>query len=99
MRAPEGVVGPRPRDKRCHGRARVGFEQHGLPCIISVTAAAHAAARRVMEKAGLTYRGTRDWTNPEVPVVWYAVKGAAWKASKSEANTTRARATTRTGIE
>jgi RimJ/RimL family protein N-acetyltransferase len=29
-----------------------GFEQHGLQCIISVTAAAHAPARRVMEKAG-----------------------------------------------
>lgn len=28
-----------------------GFEQHGLERIISVTAASHAAARRVMEKA------------------------------------------------
>jgi RimJ/RimL family protein N-acetyltransferase len=53
----------------------------------SVTAAAHAAARRVMEKAGLTYRGTRYWMNPEVPVVWYAIDRAAWKARKSEANT------------
>jgi len=64
-----------------------GFEQHGLQCIISVSAAAHAAARRAMAKAGLTYRGTRDWMNPEVPVVWYAIDHAAWKASKSEANT------------
>ena len=31
-----------------------GFEQHGLKRIISVTAATHAAARRVMAKAGLT---------------------------------------------
>ena len=57
-----------------------GFEQHGLERIISVTAAAHAAARRVMEKAGLTYRGTRVWMNPDVPVVWYAVDRAAGKA-------------------
>lgn len=37
---------------------RFGFEQHGLDRIISVTAVSHAAARRVMEKAGLTYEGT-----------------------------------------
>ena len=55
-----------------------GFEQHGLERIVSVTAAAHAAARRVMEKAGLTYRGTRVWMNPDVPVVWYAIDRAAW---------------------
>jgi RimJ/RimL family protein N-acetyltransferase len=60
-----------------------GFEQHGLQRIISVTAAAHAAARRVMEKAGLSYRGTRYWMNPEVPVVWYAIDRAAWYASKA----------------
>ena len=52
---------------------RFGFEQHGLHRIISVTAAAHTAARRVMEKAGLTYRGTRYWMSPDVPVVWYAI--------------------------
>jgi len=62
---------------------RSGFEQHGLERIISVTAAAHAAARRVMEKAGLTYGGTRYWMNPEVPVVWYAIDRAAWEARKS----------------
>ena len=65
----------------------LGFEQHSLQCIISVTAAVHAAARRVMEKAGLTYRGTRYWMNLQVPVVWYAIDRAAWKASKSQANT------------
>jgi len=53
-----------------------GFEQHGLERIISVTAAAHIAARRVMEKAGLIYEGTRYWMNPEVPVVWYAIRRA-----------------------
>ena len=51
-----------------------GFEQHGLQRIISVTAAAHG----VMEKAGLTHRGTRYWMNPDVPVVWYAIDRAAW---------------------
>ena len=64
-----------------------GFEQHRLQCIISVTAAVHAAARRVMQKAGLTYRGTRYWMNPQVPIVWYAIDRAAWKARKSEATT------------
>jgi ribosomal-protein-alanine N-acetyltransferase len=57
-----------------------GFEEHALPRIISVTAAANRAARRVMEKAGLTHRGTRYWLNPEVPVVWYAIDRATWQA-------------------
>jgi RimJ/RimL family protein N-acetyltransferase len=61
---------------------RFGFEQHGLPRIISVTAAAHTAARRVMEKAGLTYQGTRTWMNPDVPVVWYAIERATWEARR-----------------
>jgi len=59
-----------------------GFEQHGLERIISVTAAAHAAARRVMEKAGLTYQGPRHWMNPDVPVVWYAIDRATWSARR-----------------
>lgn len=62
---------------------RFGFEQHGLRRIISVTAAVHASARRVMEKAGLTYRGTRTWMNPDVPVVWYAIDRVAWHATRS----------------
>jgi RimJ/RimL family protein N-acetyltransferase len=57
---------------------RFGFDEHGLSRIISVTAAAHTAARRVMEKVGLTYRGTRHWLNPDVPVVWYAIEREAW---------------------
>jgi len=60
-----------------------GFERHDLKRIISVTAVSHAAARRVMDKAGLTYRGTRFWLNPEVPVVSYAMDRAAWQARKS----------------
>jgi len=58
------------------------FERCGLQSVISVTAATHTAARRVMEKAGLTYRGTRYWMSPDIPVVWYAIELAAWKASK-----------------
>jgi RimJ/RimL family protein N-acetyltransferase len=52
---------------------RYGFEQHRFERIISVTAAAQVAARRAMDKAGLTYQGTRFWLNPDVPVVWYAI--------------------------
>jgi hypothetical protein len=59
------------------------YKQHGLERIISVTAAAHIAARRVMEKAGLIYEGTRYWMNPEVPVVSYALDRAVWQAKKS----------------
>lgn len=59
-----------------------GFEQHGLDRIISVTAASHIAARRVMEKAGLTYHGTRFWMNPGIPVVWYAIERAAWQPAR-----------------
>ena len=59
---------------------RFGFEQHALDRIISVTASAHGSARRVMEKAGLTYQGTRTWMNPDVPIVWYAIDRATWQA-------------------
>jgi ribosomal-protein-alanine N-acetyltransferase len=59
---------------------RFGFEQHRLDRIISVTAATHLAARRVMEKAGLTYQGTRHWKSPEVAVVWYAIDRRRWEA-------------------
>lgn len=62
---------------------RLGFEQHDLPRIISVTAAANAAARRVMEKAGLVREGTRYWKSPTVPVVWYAIDRATWMARSS----------------
>ena len=59
---------------------RFGFEEHRLDRIISVTAASDAAARRVMEKAGLTYQGTSYWMNPNVPVVWYAIDRDAWNS-------------------
>ena len=63
---------------------RFGFERQGLQRIVSVTAAAHAAARRVMEKAGLRYEGTRYWMNPDIPVVWYAIDQATWRARTPE---------------
>src|SRR5688572_33190668 len=59
---------------------RLAFEEHGLARVISVTGASHAAARRVMEKAGLTFRGTRHWMSPHVPVVWYAIEREVWRA-------------------
>jgi hypothetical protein len=33
-----------------------------------------------MEKAGLTYQGTRHWMSPDVPVVWYSIDRTTWKA-------------------
>lgn len=60
---------------------RFGFETHNLTRVISVTAASNVAARRVMEKAGLTYRGTRHWKSPDVPVVWYAIEREAWASA------------------
>src|SRR5262249_5599884 len=59
-----------------------GFEQAALERIISVTAASHLAARRVMEKAGLSYQGTRTWMNPDVPVAWYVIDRASWRARR-----------------
>jgi RimJ/RimL family protein N-acetyltransferase len=58
---------------------RLGFEQHRLDRIISVTAADNVAARRVMEKVGLTYQGTRHWKSAEIAIVWYAIDRASWE--------------------
>jgi len=66
-----------------------GFGQHGLERIISVTAASHVAARRVMEKVGLTPQGTRTWMNPDVAVVWYALDRASWQARPSATDRSR----------
>jgi RimJ/RimL family protein N-acetyltransferase len=57
---------------------RFGFEEHRLERIISVTAATNIAARRVMEKAGLSYQGTRHWMSAEIAVVWYAIDRTTW---------------------
>jgi RimJ/RimL family protein N-acetyltransferase len=44
---------------------RFGLETHGLERIISVANPSHLASRRVMEKAGLTYRGVRPYKGHE----------------------------------
>ena len=58
-----------------------GFEQLGLERIISITLPENAASRRVMEKAGLTFRGRTRWSDNDV--VWYAVDRREWDASGS----------------
>jgi RimJ/RimL family protein N-acetyltransferase len=55
-----------------------GFVEHQLERIISVTAPANAAARRVMEHIGLAYQGLRHWRGVEV--VWYALDRSVWEA-------------------
>ena len=48
-----------------------GFDELLLPRIISFTLPHNFASRRVMEKCGLTYRGTTPWRGLEH--VWYAI--------------------------
>ena len=60
---------------------RFGFEDHGLNQVISTTAHTNIAARRVMEKAGLTYRGALRWRDAEV--VWYAADRDDWNAGST----------------
>jgi ribosomal-protein-alanine N-acetyltransferase len=55
------------------------FEELKLEEVISVTVPANSTSRRVMEKAGLVFQGTRLWRNTEV--VWYAIDRASWQAS------------------
>ncbi len=62
---------------------RHGFEGLGLERIISITAPENLASRRVMEKAGLTYRGETCWRGHEV--VWYAIDREGWRGSAPEA--------------
>ena len=56
---------------------RYGFEGLGLERIISITLPENAASRRVMEKAGLTYRGETHWRGQDV--IWYAIDRDAWE--------------------
>ena len=55
------------------GRAgvRLGFAVAGFERIISATVPANAASRRVMEKCGLTFRGTMPYHG--AALVWYAI--------------------------
>jgi len=57
-----------------------GFGEHQLERIISVTALWNTAARRVMERVGLEYQGTRQWKGVEV--VWYALDRSVWQARR-----------------
>jgi RimJ/RimL family protein N-acetyltransferase len=50
---------------------RYGFEEARLECIISLAVPQNLASRRVMEKAGPTFRGERRWR--DVDLVWYAI--------------------------
>ena len=54
---------------------RHGFEELGLERIISIAIPENKASRRVMEKAGLTYRGKTRWK--DMDVVWYATDRTA----------------------
>jgi RimJ/RimL family protein N-acetyltransferase len=58
-----------------------GFEELGLERIISITLPENAVSRRVMGKAGLTYRGSTCWRNHDV--VWYAADRGEWGAGGS----------------
>jgi RimJ/RimL family protein N-acetyltransferase len=63
---------------------RFGFSEHRLERIISVTAPWNLAARRVMEKAGLTYQGTRAYRGLDPEPVWYAIDRATWEVRALE---------------
>src|SRR5262249_21719731 len=61
------------------GRAALGhgFERVGLARIVAVTAPAHAASRRVMERLGMTVEGERDAFG--MHLVCYALTAAEWR--------------------
>jgi RimJ/RimL family protein N-acetyltransferase len=56
---------------------RYGFEKLGLERIISIALPRNIASRRVMEKAGLTFRGEIRWRGFDV--VWYAADHQYWQ--------------------
>ena len=55
-----------------------GFATAGLRQIISTTNPQNMASRRVMEKAGLIYRGERQHNGHET--AWYSIDRADWLA-------------------
>jgi ribosomal-protein-alanine N-acetyltransferase len=57
---------------------RYGFEELALERIISITLPTNLASRRVMEKAGLTFRGEARWRGFDL--VWYAADRRGWEA-------------------
>ena len=57
------------------GRASMGLWREHLrddPRLLSITAAPNRRSRAVMERLGLTYRGTAQWHDRDV--VWYAIE-------------------------
>jgi RimJ/RimL family protein N-acetyltransferase len=52
------------------------FDTLDMKRIISVTRPANTASRRVMEKTGLVYQGTRKWRRAQT--VWYAADRDSW---------------------
>ena len=62
---------------------RAGFEEAGLPRIISVTHPDHRASRHVMEKCGLAFQGERSFEDGKVRVVWYALDRADFERISS----------------
>ncbi|MBA2442318.1 MAG: GNAT family N-acetyltransferase [Rubrobacter sp.] len=55
---------------------RYGFDRLKLPRIISICDPRNTASRRVMEKAGLTFRGEARWRGYDD--VWYAADCRDW---------------------
>jgi len=58
---------------------RYGFEEARLERIISLAVPRNLASRRVMEKAGLSFRGERCWR--DVDLVWYAIDRRDWQSA------------------
>ena len=69
--APPAVVGRGLATEGGRAALRFGFEERGLRRIISTSAPDNHASRHVMEKIGLTYRGTHVIAGAEI--VWYAI--------------------------
>ena len=74
------MVGPGPGHEGALVALGFGFTEHRLERIIGVTAPWNMAARRVMEKAGLIYQGTRPYRSLEPEPVWYAIDRVTWEA-------------------
>src|SRR5438445_13874122 len=62
-------------------RYRSGFGAHHLERIISVTGPENGPSRRVMEKIGLIYQGTRPYH--ESRAVWYALDRTTWENGRA----------------
>lgn len=61
---------------------RYGFEKLGLGRIISIAHPQNAGSRRVMEKAGLSYRGEVRWRDYDD--VWYAIDRRDWQGANPD---------------